>query len=161
MRSRLLAAIAALAVLAVCPGEAAGAFGASLSPVPLIYERDQAVEIANKSDIPVTARLQVDGAGWRLAEGELNLAAGERRSVDITAAGKDDATLRVIVRPALASGGSERISIVLEGRLRHLSWLDTFDARPWLIVVLVLAAGVLIVARRLLRGRAVLSRVAA
>ncbi len=91
----------------------------------------------------------------------MNLAAGERRSVDITAAGKDDATLRVIVRPALPSGGSEKISIVLEGRMRHLSLLDTFNARPWLIVVLVLAAGVLTVARRLLRGRAVLSRVTA
>lgn len=135
MRARpvvIIATVAALAVLAAFPGEAAARLGASLSPVPLVFEEGNELNVTNKSDKPIVATLEIEGKGWRLAETELRLAVDETRAVVVTEAGEDDAVLWVRVTPANPVPAMESVAIVLEGRLRHQTWLEANDVRPWL-----------------------------
>jgi hypothetical protein len=130
------AALLALALLAVSLSAASGAgptLGGRLSPVPLVYEHDQAVNVTSLATIPVTVSLSVDGAGWQLAADRLTLQPGERQSVAVTAAGNDPATLSVRFLPVDPVTGSETSALVLQGTLRHATLLESV---PWLLVLL-------------------------
>jgi len=153
MRQRLIAASIALAALAVLPGAAAGAFGASLSPATLVFERAQTFHVENRSDFPITASLAIDGRGWQLADTELQMAIGEKRDVAVTAAGSDGAVIRVTVRPAAEVVATDTVAIVLEGRLRHETWLESLNPPAALLGLPLLALAVLLLYGIARRGR--------
>ena len=145
------AALVALSLLALALSSASAAgptLGGRLSPVPLVYEQQQAVNVTSLANIPVVVQLSVTGNGWQLAAYSLSLAPGERQSVAVTAAGEDAATISARITPDPPIAGNERARWCCRARY-GTSWLESI---PWLDLGLLGLLAVL-VAFRLLRRR--------
>ncbi|HEY3408982.1 MAG TPA: hypothetical protein VGK53_12485 [Propionicimonas sp.] len=143
---RSLIAAAALAILAGAnPAGVAGDFGASLSPVPLVWEQAQTINVANKGDVPIVATLTIDGKGWEIEASTLSLDPGARQAVRVTKAGQDDAVLRLSVVPSASQTAMDDVAIVLEGKLRHQNWTDTLDLGLVGVLAVVFILGVLVI----------------
>jgi len=160
--ARIVRAALVFLALAATP-QAAGAsqgLGATLSPAPLVWERDEhQLNLTNRSEWPIVATFDVTGDGWSLARYSLPLAVDERSSVAISAAGEGDARIRVTLSPQSVPDAPDRLSLVLETTVRHLTVLERIGT-PVLFVIGVLIAllalrAVLARSRRAQRGQAI------
>ena len=103
----------------------------------------------------MVVQLTVDGDGWALAAAGLRLVPGERQSVAVTAAGADAATVSARITPDPPIAGTETSALVLQGTLRHQTWLESI---PWLDILLIGLLAVLVAFRLLRRHFSEVSR---
>lgn len=138
MRAALrVAAALVLLLLTAYPVTAADpTLGARLSPVEIVYERGEALDVTNLSSVPVTVRLEADN-GWTLGASVLTLAVNERASVPVTAAGEGPAVIRATLTPAQPIAGTDVNALVLETHARHTSPWEGIPPVLWLVLAVV------------------------
>lgn len=141
MRAALrVALVLALYAAAAHPVAAAEpTLGARISPVEIVYEHGDDLDVTNLSTIPVVVTLTATD-GWTLGVSTLTLAVQERASVPITAAGSGDAVIRATLTPATLPVGQDAAALVLETRARHTSPLDGLPPALWLLPALLALA---------------------
>ena len=152
MRAALrVAAALVLLLLTAYPVTAADpTLGARLSPVEIVYERAEPLDVTNRSTVPVTVTLTASN-GWTLGVSTLNLAIDERATVPVTRAGDGPTVIRATITPTDVIAGTDAASLVLETRARHLTPWEGIPLAPVGLVILVSAVTATAVLRHLRR----------
>ena len=132
MKPRRLAGVALLALaLVAIPATARGAgeptLGGTISPVPLVVERDaHAVSVTNRATLPVRIHLAIAGTGYALDPTDGILVVGATFIGRLSAIGPGTARVVATLTPnaGLAAPGTEAVALQLATTVRHLTTLE-------------------------------------
>lgn len=153
---RILGTVPLVLAAAASPVAAAdGAFGAGVSPSPLIVENyaEPAFTVTNRGSVPIFVVIELDAnSGYAMEANSLELAPGAAERVALTQVGETDVRVRFHITNGL--GDFDRQAMVLDTVVRHRTIWETV---PWNLVAfgaVLVALLVIVGTRRLVLARA-------